>query len=175
MTALTTDNYFEQIKKIDVNSFPSLLIEEYRYVKELTEEHTTWKYYKADQSIRETVDEYLEKVNRFIKQQGQSSNKPIEKVTPKGVSVDNARQKAKKLIWAYVQRGDSLESIKQGQTGASVGDYSARVRSGKIEVSEIDGHKVNFSFPLTSIYNEVKASLKPHSKPGKNENHHRKG
>ena len=162
---ITKANYFEKVQGINLKTLPDSLKNEAVYIKEITKNYTTWKFYDTHIEIKSLVDEYLISLNEHLNQDKGKTSPTAEK----------ARYYAKKLIWAYVQRGDSLESIKSGSMGAALTDYTANVKGAKIEVTEIKGHKVNFSFPLQSIYNEVKAELTPPAKPGKNENHQRKG
>ncbi|MDP3558108.1 MAG: JAB domain-containing protein [Bacteroidota bacterium] len=66
-----------------------------------------------------------------------------------------ARETAKMLIYGYVERGDTVQSLKAGQMGSHNGEFSASIKANKIHVTEIKNKKVDFSFPLQSIYNEV--------------------
>jgi DNA repair protein RadC len=71
------------------------------------------------------------------------------------VNEKTAREAAKMLIYGYVERGDTVEQLRAGQMGSHNGEFSASIKANKIHVSEIKGNKVDFSFPLQSIYNEL--------------------
>ena len=66
-----------------------------------------------------------------------------------------AREAAKMLIYGYVERGDTIEQLRAGQMGSHNGEFSASIKANKIHISEIKNKKVDFSFPLQSIYNEI--------------------
>lgn len=66
-----------------------------------------------------------------------------------------AREAAKRLIYAYVERGDSVESLRSGQTGRYGPDFGATIRGNKIFVERLGAKKVDYSFPLQSVYNEI--------------------
>ncbi len=66
-----------------------------------------------------------------------------------------AREVAKMLIYVYVERGDTVEQLRAGQMGSHNGEFSASIKANKIHISEIKNKKVDFSFPLQSIYNEI--------------------
>lgn len=90
-------------------------------------------------------------------------NEPEEKVLAGGeedlngpkITEQRAREVAKSLIYSYVERGDSEESLRAGQGGRYGSDFGASIKGNKIHVESIGGKKVNFSFTLHSIYNEV--------------------
>jgi hypothetical protein len=71
------------------------------------------------------------------------------------VTEQSAREVAKMLIYGYVERGDTVEQLRAGQMGSHNGEFSASIKSNKIHVSEIKNKKVDFYFPLQSIYNEI--------------------
>ncbi len=71
------------------------------------------------------------------------------------VNENSARQVAKNLIYVYVERGDTVEQLRSGQMGRHGSDSSASIKGNKILVESIGKKKVNFSFPIQSIYNEI--------------------
>src|SRR5690349_8639859 len=150
-----TQNYFEKIKEIDIATLPNKLKEGYDFVKEVTENHSTWDYYNSDADIKATIDQYLANLSDYI-QGKDETNRSIEKQTSKKEGIERlAREIAKKFIWGYVERGDSVEELKKSMMSSSGGGYSAMIHSNKIIVDEMEGKDVNFSFPLQSIYNEI--------------------
>lgn len=78
---ITTDNYFTVHPSIPVDKLPELLAEKYDFVKELTEDHTTWKYYNADEEIQKTVAQYFADLWDFLesKKASPKANKPAPK------------------------------------------------------------------------------------------------
>lgn len=83
------------------------------------------------------------------------------------------REAAKDLIRAYVERGDSLESLREGYMGASGDDYHAqiggyagelpniiKVKSDKIAVDYINGkHIAPQVFSLKELFDEIKSGV----------------
>ncbi len=153
---LTTQNYFQRIKEIDPATLPPKLKEGYEFVKEVTENHKTWDYYKSDTDIKATIDEYLANLSdRLDKKNGKAE--PVSE----GSKEKAAREAAKKLIRVYVLRGDSAESLKKSHLGTATTEFSADIRGAKIIISKLQGRSVNFSFPFQSIYNEIKEEGTP--------------
>lgn len=80
-----------------------------------------------------------------------------------------ARQLAKRLIYLYVERGDSFFDLKASHMGmAGPPGYSAQIggwMDGKawttdfIIVSKVDGYEVNRVFRLRDIYREVEGEI----------------
>lgn len=79
-------------------------------------------------------------------------NEPLE---GPAVNESSARQIAKNLIYGYVERGDDVDQLKRGQMGRHGSDWSASIKGNKIHVDSLGKKKVDFSFPLQSIYNEI--------------------
>jgi hypothetical protein len=148
---INTNNYFDSIKTLHVSKFPKELKFGYDFTKDVTENHTTWDYYNDDTELKASVDEYLANLSDYLKKQ----HTPQKKGTTKVVSEQSARKAAKDLIRSYVLRGDSLESLRSGQMGASTGEYQAMIRHNKIEVQEVNGIESDWKFSLPNIFNEI--------------------
>jgi len=169
---ITTSNYFQKIKDIDVSKLPAKLKEGYEFVKELTENHATWDYYKSDKDIKATVDEYLANLSAYAATElpGKPHSKPL---TNKKDLEQQAREVAKKLIRGAVEKGDTVPELKKSYMGSSNGISSSMIRGNKILVDRVGEIKVDFSFPLQSVYNEVleelpaKKAERVHTKPKK--------
>jgi len=84
-----------------------------------------------------------------------TEEKPDIVSAPTPINEKTAREAAKGLIYGYVERGDTVQQLKAGQMGSHNGEFSASIKANKIHVSEIKNKKVDFSFPLQSIYNEI--------------------
>jgi hypothetical protein len=92
--------------------------------------------------------------------------------TPDNISFETeaaARELAKRFIYRYVERGDSLESLKKSHMG--MGCSSERVRIGGlmngksytadfILVSKVDGREANVAFKLRDIFREIEGEIK---------------
>ena len=87
-----------------------------------------------------------------------------------------AREAAKELIRGYVLRGDTLQQLKDSHLGHAGGGFTANINKNKIYVTKVLDTKVDFSFPLPSIYNEILEEKKvtkvkpapPQKQPAKN-------
>lgn len=154
---ITIKNYFNRVPNIDSNRLPAMLKEGYSYVRELTEDHTTWDYYHADPEIKAAVDRYLADLSDHLDKPS-SPAKPAERRAAKPTEAQ-AREVAKDLIRVYVARGESMGLLNKSMMGKSTGTDSARIRSGKIQVYEMAGQEANFSFTLHSIYHELLEEL----------------
>ena len=78
---ITTKNYFQKIGDIKRSQLPDDLKEAYDFVKEVTENHTSWNYYNLDADIKAAVDGYLANLSEYLK--GQSAGKQSEPVIPR--------------------------------------------------------------------------------------------
>jgi len=86
----------------------------------------------------------------------------------------SSREAAIDLIWAYVERGDSIESLIGGYLGCSCDEYCAqiggytgelqnliKVKSDEIVVSKINGQIIELQiFSLQVLINEIKSGVK---------------
>lgn len=148
---LTVKNYFDKVTDIDYSSLSIDLQERYDYVRELTENYTTWEFYHADADITATVDQYLADLSDFLKKPDAKK----ETVQDSATSEQDARDAAKSLIRSYVEKGMGEEYLKKSRIGSFSGDRGMQITGAKIHVTKAKGLVVDFSFPLHSIYNEV--------------------
>ncbi|HRE95295.1 MAG TPA: hypothetical protein PK637_00925, partial [Flavobacteriales bacterium] len=58
---ITTDNYFDYIKKINISSLPENLKKGHEFVDKATRGGSSWEAYKSDK-IREVMDTYFKKL-----------------------------------------------------------------------------------------------------------------
>jgi hypothetical protein len=151
-TMITTQNYFDRVKTINVSALPSALKEGHHFTKEITENHKTWTYYKSDKDIKSTIDEYLANLSAHLNKE----NKPKSVKSTKYITEEQAREAAKSMIKPYVLRGDTLESIKSGRMGSYSDEFNASILGNKIEVTAVNGKTTDWKFTLQSIYNEIK-------------------
>lgn len=163
----TVKNYFERIKEVDVKKLPAKLKERYEFVKEVTQNHTSWEYYHADNEIKATVEQYLANLSNAIDKSTEKNPKAVP-ANPTSVSEETAREVAKQLIRVYAKRGETVPQLNNSHLGHSDGKFDAHIRSGKIHINALKGAKVNFTFSLQQIYDEVIAEHpQPAAKPKK--------
>jgi hypothetical protein len=82
---ITIENYFQRVDKTLLNSIPDALLEFHEYVQESTDNGEDLSIYKEDPAIRETIDNYLEKLNAYLEKKKIKSienKKPEEKMAP---------------------------------------------------------------------------------------------
>lgn len=101
---ITSKNYFEKVPEITVSDLPSNLKEWYDFVKDITQDHTTWDYYNADGDIKATVDEYLANLSDFLQSESH--------VTPKSQSAERRTVVNKKRMSQVKQVEHIQEEIK---------------------------------------------------------------
>jgi hypothetical protein len=75
---ITIDNYFEEIKKMDVTSLPETLRKSHDYVIKATDNGANWQVYMDSPSIHQVIDLYLSKLNAFLRQQEDSKTKQVK-------------------------------------------------------------------------------------------------
>ena len=90
---ITTQNYFQKVKEINLSDLSKKLKDGYDFAKEITENHKTWDYYKSDKDIKSTVDEYLANLSEYL--QKQNSYKKVAVVTP--VHKNEVKKEAAKI------------------------------------------------------------------------------
>jgi hypothetical protein len=77
---ITIDNYFAQIKNIDMASLPETLRKSHDYLEKATESGSNWQPYKDSQSIHQVVDLYLSKLNAFVNKNSGTAEKSANKI-----------------------------------------------------------------------------------------------
>ena len=80
-----------------------------------------------------------------------------------------ARELAKRFIYRYVERGDSLESLKKSHMGMGCSQERVQIggwMNGKcystefILVSKVDGREANVALRLQDVFREVEGEIK---------------
>jgi len=177
---IKTENYLEYINKIGVENLSSPIKKMHDLIVRITSDGKDWSKFQTYKSAWEKQFEAVEllfrsktndkpaKTETKIEPKKQHETKP-RLVKPSDNSMEEeAHTAARKLIEEYVKRGDSIESLMRGQMGSHNGEFSASIKGRKIYVSEINDKKVDFTFSLDRIYNEIKSGIKspkhvPHS------------
>lgn len=72
------ERYFEAARQIDAAALPATLRGYFIYIQKATEDHTTWKYYDADESVKAIVDEYATHILQHITDGVKAEGKPKE-------------------------------------------------------------------------------------------------
>ncbi|PWV45923.1 hypothetical protein [Chitinophaga sp. S165] len=94
----TTDNYFDRIKVVSINSLPALLQESHQFIVKATKNGTSWAGYQSSQAIKEAIDLHLEQMQQYEAKQRVATAKGA---TPKPnkekkTKADSLKQKAAK-------------------------------------------------------------------------------
>jgi hypothetical protein len=161
----TINNYFEKVKGIDRHKLPENLQEVYDFVKEVTDNHSTWDYYHSDMDIKATVDQYLANLSNLPAKPTAPKKAPAKKATA-AVSEATAYEIAKKFIYSSVMNGQSVAQINKSMMGSGNDRFHAYVLKNYIHVTQVAQQKVAFKFPLQKVYNEILAE-KPAPAPKK--------
>lgn len=95
---ITTDNYFNEIGKVDFSALPDALKKGSEFIIKATNNGASWTAYHSSEAIKKTIDIYLSKLNEFI-----STDKKLDRVK-KGKEV---RQQTDKEIMeeALIKQG----------------------------------------------------------------------
>lgn len=78
---ITIDNYFNEIRSIDLSHFPEALQKSHEFVLKITNEGNSWTNYHSSDAIQKTVDIYLTKLNEAISSGKKSAGKKEKKQT----------------------------------------------------------------------------------------------
>src|SRR5579862_9837111 len=87
---ITIDNYFPEIARLDLNSFPEAIRKGHELVLKVTNEGHSWEDYEQSANIKRTVDLYLSKLNEFLK--------TAKKKAPEKPKIKTEPQKARLFI-----------------------------------------------------------------------------
>lgn len=90
---ITIENYFQRVDKTLLNSIPSTMLELHEYVEESTDHGKDLSIYKEDPAIREIIDEYLEKLNRFLEKKKTQNTEPKKHVEKRPAPVKSEKPK----------------------------------------------------------------------------------
>jgi DNA-binding protein Fis len=121
----------------------------------------------TDAKIRELLKQRFFPDDPVSKTPELTSGQP--KASGERAPVSTPKQAAIQLIESYVKRGESIQSLKNGQMGEAGGDFSAQIGgyiNGKkystdnILVTKLNGKEVNEVFSLKKIYDEILQSSK---------------
>lgn len=165
----TPENYSDKIQSIDFDAMPEAIRQGHAFIQDFTEGKDNWEAYYESDAIKETVDIYFEALKKKLPTEpfpATQENKPKKAVKPtspikqkKAASVNatetEAKEIAKDFIRVYVLRGETVSQLNNSYMGASVGRYTANIRSNKIHITRINGQDVKFTFSLPLIHKEI--------------------
>lgn len=75
-----TGNYFDEIKKINIEKLPEALQKGHELVVKSTGNGDSWKSYENSDTIKKVIDLYLEKLNKFLA--SSPAKTPEQRITP---------------------------------------------------------------------------------------------
>lgn len=70
-------NYYKVVQSLNPDSLPKELAEGYRFLEDVTDNGKSWNLYHDDNTIRETVDIYFQKLSGYLENQRNQSEKKV--------------------------------------------------------------------------------------------------
>lgn len=150
---ITANNYFEEIKKINVSKLPSALSEGHSLVLEVKDAVEN-PFDTGDKDIDETLEAYLNKLNDYLSSQ---NIEPIEKPKKKDIPVKTVKKSAPK---APVKKKEPKSKQLVPIIGKYYGPYEDGTRSSKLIKEDSEFYyfenKVKFNKALDFTWFEIK-------------------
>lgn len=84
---ITINNYYNELDKINGATLPEALQKGWTFVNKVTEHGRSWDAYHASDSIKKTIDLYIDKLNEYVGSKVEKKSTP----TPKKTSPKTAR------------------------------------------------------------------------------------
>jgi len=172
---ITKDNYFSEIDKISADELPEELLQAHELISDRTESGRDWSIYTEDAQMKDVINLAFEKLGELIEyRHSLSSNEEelgaIHKQRGSGYDpkIHDPSDAARNLIEPYVLRGDDISSISKSMLGANTGQYAAHIKGGKIYVTEFNNKKINKTFSLMDVFQEIRME-RPGSLPKRTE------
>lgn len=63
---ITAENYYQQIRNVDIESLPQILIKGHQFVDKATKGGSDWNPYHSSETIKKVVDSYFQKVEPYF-------------------------------------------------------------------------------------------------------------
>ncbi|HVI45222.1 MAG TPA: hypothetical protein VM802_10140 [Chitinophaga sp.] len=174
----TKDNYFKQVKDIDINSLPDWLQESHQFVVEATSNGKDWNGYDKSPVIKEAIDLHFKGMAKHLSRKT-SKSKP--KAKPKSLPDDEAKEPdlfcpdkdslspefwqaralAMQYLEPYVLRGNPLTSIHKGWINGKDKDNVVFIDPADdiIVVRKIAGQDVEEVFSAVGLYKEIAGNI----------------
>jgi hypothetical protein len=94
---INTNNYFTEIRQIDISSLPEPLRKGHEFVERATGSGEIWNSYQSSDTIKKTIDIYLSKLNDYIKgERNEKAKDNKEKSQAENVHTATTKKKEKK-------------------------------------------------------------------------------
>ena len=93
---ITTNNYFTEIKQIDLSTFPEPLKKGHEFVEKATSNGENWSSYQSSDTIKKTIDIYLSKLNDFVGKKSNITTEKKEKLHSQSSETSTFKKKDKK-------------------------------------------------------------------------------
>ncbi len=120
---ITLSNYFNEINRIGVSTFPETLSKSHDFVLKSTNNGSNWETYNTNATVKKVVDLYLSKLNEFLASRSGDSPRPTsEQKVPKPYPQVKPRQElpprkrvAPKAVKAKKEKkqGKRVENIRE--------------------------------------------------------------
>jgi hypothetical protein len=109
---ITIDNYFKEIEKININTFPETFRKSHDFILKSIGNGNNWNLYHNNVTIKRTIDLYLTKVNEFVASKKKEANTETGKkqTQPKNYDISKSQKAAAK---SKVATQNSRSSRKQ--------------------------------------------------------------
>jgi hypothetical protein len=130
---ITLNNYYEQIKSIDLSSLPATLKAGHEFVDEATGKGSSWSEYHADPEIKEVIDLYFEKVDAFLSGKQKGAAKPTKPKTK--VKARSAPARTKKAAPAKKSNASKPKAVKK-KTASKPKTAPGRTAKVKVKAGE---------------------------------------
>ncbi len=164
---ITTQNYFNAILNINWANVPESL-KKTRDTLIPDASKGDWHIYKSDEDVRRVVEKYFGYIGKYAPAEktkaepakGKTASKASENVEVSETLKADGRAVAVALLRPYVERGETIEQLRKSYLGTSNDKGSVQIKSHKIIVDRVGEQKVNLSFSLASIFNEIKGAGK---------------
>lgn len=89
---ITTNNYFQEINKVDFTALPDALKKGNEFVERATASGSSWSTYHTSDPIKKTIDIYIQKLNETLSAGSKSSPAPKVINTPNAKAPSNPNQ-----------------------------------------------------------------------------------
>lgn len=95
---ITANNYYNQIKSIDVNQLPPTLSKSHELVNRVTQDGASWETYNTNPAIRRMIDLYFNKLTEYSEQQKPKKAAPSKAEPPRKQSVTKVHPETKPKV-----------------------------------------------------------------------------
>lgn len=140
---IATGNYFDEIRKINLEKLPEALQKGHELVVKSTGNGDNWKTYENSDTIRKVIDIYLEKLNKFLVS---PAIKSPEVKTPSRSEPKTSPIKPKRELRRDTAQRSSSSSKPKGKPKSKRGKNVERIRE-----------EVRFIKRYVSLHNKVKS------------------